>query len=225
MKTYKFKQQADYVFYLSEIIADTVKYKDRLNRYRLEVDNLFELNPDAKIVQTELYESISDKTKAIFYYIFNLLGDESKNAVSYRRFRKILIKNQKELNIKIENLSNEEAAISNLLNKHRNWGLHIPESLFVSKRKVLDLDASFIMEHCYKIPLPQFSYFEIEYLEKLKDDIDNVISAIEVLEKLMRKDYSKLIGKDFALYPDLMQVKPYKIMDIVKCISQHLIRR
>ncbi|WP_282167932.1 hypothetical protein [Shewanella japonica] len=216
MKSYKFKELSDYIYYLSEIIADTAKYKGRLARYEKEIDNLFAELPNAKYIETELFESVSDKTKAIFYYLFNLLGDEAKNAISYRRFRKTLLRDSKTLKIKIPTLTSEEAQISNNLNKIRNWGLHIPESLLVSKRQFCKADKAFIMTQSQTIPLPDFEYFEIEYLSTLKTDVADVIEAVNILEKRMHKDYSILIGSDFKLSPELMKVKPYIIMDVVQ---------
>ena len=76
MKIYKFREKEDYIFYLSEIISDTVKYKERLNRYLTEITDLVALNPDAKIIDAFTYESVSDKAKAILYYLTSILLKE-----------------------------------------------------------------------------------------------------------------------------------------------------
>jgi len=216
MKSYQFKKLPDYIYYLSEIIIDTAKYKARLERYLQEIDVLLAKNSSAKFIETELYESLSDKTKAVFFYLFNLLGDETKTAISYRKFRKMLLKNSKILGISIPKLTNVEAQTSNSFNKHRNWGLHIPESLLVSKRKFLNVDDDFIMLHCKEVPLPHFQYFEIEYLHQLRKEVASVLLSIDLLENRMHKDYTVLVGGAFRLYPDAMKVKPYRIMEIVK---------
>jgi len=90
-KEFKFNHKADYVFYLSELITDCYQKTDRLKKYGQEIEQIILANPSAKIIQTELYESISDKVNRLFQYIFNLLWDESKKAVSFRKFRKRLL--------------------------------------------------------------------------------------------------------------------------------------
>lgn len=225
MKVYKFKEKEDYIFYLSEIISDTVKYKERLVRYLDEINDLLKSNPDAKVVDTILYESVSDKVHAILYYLFNLLGDESKSAISYRKFRRRLVKGDPCLGVKIEALNNEEAQISNSFNQHRNWGLHIPESLFTNKRKIFDITSSEIDKHKKTVGLEIYEYFEIEYLAMLKSEIDSVVESIEVLENRMKQDYSILTGGDFEVSLIHLKVKPYKIMDVVEASLNTQIRK
>jgi hypothetical protein len=216
MKIYKFREKEDYIFYLSEIISDTIKYKERLKRYLDEINDLLKANPHSKVIDTVLYESVSDKIKAILYYLFNLLGDESKSAISYRKFRKLLVKGNSCLDIKLEALSNEEAQISNSFNQLRNWGLHIPESLFTNKRKVFEITSGEIDKYKETVALEVYEYFEIEYLTTLKSEIDSVVESIEILEKRMQQDYSKLISGDFKVSLIHLKVKPYKIMDVVE---------
>lgn len=216
MKIYKFREKEDYIFYLSEIISDTVKYKERLVRYLCEINELIESNPEAKVIDTVLYESISDKTKAILYYLFNLLGDESKSAISYRKFRKLLVRGNACLGVKFESLSNDEAQISNGFNQHRNWGLHIPESLFTNKREIFQITAIEIDKYKETIPLEVYEYFDIKYLTSFKSELDDVVSSVEVLEKRMMQDYLKLTGVNFQVSLIHLQVKPYEIMDVVQ---------
>lgn len=52
------------------------------------MDDLITKNKDKKIIEIYLYQSISYQIKSLFYYIFNLIGDETKLAISYRKFRK-----------------------------------------------------------------------------------------------------------------------------------------
>ena len=136
-KEFKFNDKSDYIFYLSELIIDCYQKTDRLKKYGQEIEQIILTNPNAKLIQTELYESISDKVNRLFQYIFNLLGDESKKAVSYRKFRKRLYKDCKKMNIELEELPQNELKILGEFNTLRNWGLHIPESLFIKKRSFL----------------------------------------------------------------------------------------
>jgi hypothetical protein len=216
MKIYKFREKEDYIFYLSEIISDTVKYKERLKRYLTEINDLVALNPDAKVIDAFTYESVSDKAKAILYYLFNLLGDESKSAISYRKFRKRLVKGAPCLGTKFDTLTNEEAQISNSFNQHRNWGLHIPESLLTNKREIFEITGVEIDKYKETVPLEVYEYFEIEYLTSLKTELADVVSSVEVLENRMMQDYLKLAGVHFQVSLIHLKVKPYKIMDVVQ---------
>ncbi|HIF9236652.1 TPA: hypothetical protein ACX6QH_003027, partial [Photobacterium damselae] len=67
MKVYKFREKEDYIYYLSQIIADTVKYKERLKRYLSEINELVESNLSSGVVEAVVYESVSDKSKALLY--------------------------------------------------------------------------------------------------------------------------------------------------------------
>jgi hypothetical protein len=216
VKVYKFREKEDYIYYLSQIIADTVKYKERLKRYLSEIDDLVESNHGSGVVEAVVYESISDKSKALLYYLFNLLGDESKSAVSYRKFRKLLVKGSPCLNARFERLSNEEAQVSNSFNQHRNWGLHIPESLFTNQRKLQNITGAEIDKRKETVPVEVYDYFEIGYLTSLKAEIEDVISSIEVLEKRMMQDYVKLAGVHFQISLFHIKVKPYEIMEVVQ---------
>ena len=87
-KHFKFNNEADFILYLAELITDLIQKKDRLERYGNEVKLILKNNPNAKFIQSDNFESINDKVNRINQYIFNIIGDESKKAVSYRKFRK-----------------------------------------------------------------------------------------------------------------------------------------
>lgn len=133
-KHFKFNNEADFILYLAELITDLIQKKDRLERYGNEVKLILKNNPNAKFIQSDIFESINDKVNRINQYIFNIIGDESKKAVSYRKFRKILFKQKNNLKITLNNLPREEVELIGEFNQLRNWGLHIPESLYVQKK-------------------------------------------------------------------------------------------
>ncbi|CDT85897.1 hypothetical protein BCT42_14575 [Vibrio lentus] len=216
MKIYAFSSKQDYIFYLSQIIADTIKYKERLKRYLKEIDELVKTSGDSKVIDAVLYESVSDKSKAILYYLFNLLGDESKGAVSYRKFRKLLVKGSPCLGVVFEKLNSEETQVSNSFNRHRNWGLHIPESLLTNEREMHEITGAVIDENMGTIPLEVYEYFDIKYLTSLQLELKDVVSSVEVLEERMMQDYLKLVGVDFQVSFYNLKVKPYAIMEVVQ---------
>lgn len=215
-KIFNLTNKEDYIYYLSEIIIDFITYKNRLSIYQLEINDLIKNNKDKKIIETYLFQSISDRVKSLFYYIFNLIGDETKLAISYRKFRKRLYKNRVHLKLLIEDLSEEEKQTINYFNKHRNWGLHIPESLIVQKKDFFKIDYDFINKYKNNIAVPNYNFFEIEYLEKLNEETVYILSELKTLENRIFKDYRLLVDKPFEINIETQQVKPYQIMDIVK---------
>lgn len=215
-KIFKFSDRGDFIFYLSELIVDLIQKTDRLKHYHKEIDLILKNNPNAKFLDSILYDSISDKVNRIFQYLFNLIGDESKKAVSYRKFRKILFKHMTELKITLEPLADKENEILSDFNSLRNWGLHIPESLFLQKRKYFQMDSAFMIANKYKISIPRYDYFELEFLVKQKEEIENVLKCSEIILERMKKDYSALIQGDFELNYEENRVKPYFFMKAVE---------
>ncbi len=215
-KEFKFNEKADYIFYLSELIADLVQKTDRLTRYRQEIEHLMLTNPNSKFIHFELYETISDKVNRLFQYLFNLLGDESKKAVSYRRFRKRLLKDKKTLNIELEELHESELKILSEYNSLRNWGLHIPESLLVKKKEFFKMNSTFIEANKSTIPIPTYEYFEIQFLTEMKREIQEVIDSSMIILERMKGDYSVLIGGQVNIEYEQNQVKPYLFMTAVQ---------
>ncbi len=215
-KIFMFKVKEDYIYYLSELIIDTIQKSKRLKKYENEIDFLLKNNLGKKFIEAEFYESFSDKTSRLFQYIFNLIGDETKQAFSYRKFRKILYKNKRLLNIELDILTTEEEFIIGEFHKLRNWSLHIPESIFNHKREFFKIDDKFINENKSIIAVDYYQYFEIEFLEKQKDEINQVLNGVEIVLKKMKDDYSILVGGEVEYKEDLMQIKPYAIMEVAK---------
>lgn len=214
-KEFKFNDKSDYIFYLSELIIDCYQKTDRLKKYGQEIEQIILTNPNAKLIQTELYESISDKVNRLFQYIFNLLGDESKKAVSYRKFRKRLYKDSKKLNVELVELPQNELKILGKLNTLRNWGLHIPESLFIQKKAFFKMDSLFIETNKRIIPISTYDYYEIQFLTELKREIQEVLDAAILILERMKNDYSLLIEEPHNIEYEQNQYKPYFFMTAV----------
>lgn len=215
-KEFKFNDRTDYIFYLSELITDLFQKTDRLKKYGQEVEHIILTNPNARFIHSEIYESISDKVNRLFQYLFNLLGDESRKAVSYRKFRKRLFKDKKTLNIELNELSESELNILSEFNSLRNWGLHIPESLFIQKKEFFKMNSIFIETNKSTIPIPTYEYFEIQFLTEMKREIQEVIDSSMVILERMKDDYAILIGGQVKIEYEQNQVKPYLFMTAVK---------
>jgi len=128
----------------------------------------------------------------------------------------LLVRGSSCLDVKFEALNNDEAKVSNDFNQHRNWGLHIPESLYTNKRKILGITGAEIEKHKETIPLEVYDYFDMKYLTSFKSELDEVVSSVEALEKRMMQDYLKLTGVNFQVSFIHLKVKSYKIMDVVE---------
>jgi|GEM_PF-1265407 len=215
-KHFKFNNEADFILYLAELITDLIQKKDRLERYGNEVKLILKNNPNAKFIQSDIFESINDKVNRINQYIFNIIGDESKKAVSYRKFRKILFKQKNNLKITLNNLPREEVELIGEFNQLRNWGLHIPESLYVQKKAFFKMDSQFILTNKKTIPLPTYDYFEIKFLSEMGREIQEILDALNLILERMKNDYAALIGEDVVLEYEKNQVKPYIFMDAVQ---------
>ena len=198
-KEFRFNDITDYIFYLSELIVDLLQKTNRLKMYKNEIQQIISLYPDKNFIQSELYETISDKVNRLFQYLFNLLGDETKKAVSYKKYRKILYKNKNSLGIVLNDLSQNELNILADLNTHRNWGLHIPESLYIQKKEFFKMDKNFINKYNTTIPIPSYEYYEIQYLIELNREIQEVLTASMTILDRMKSDYSALIGKEVKI--------------------------
>jgi hypothetical protein len=215
-KHFKFNNEADFILYLAELITDLIQKKDRLERYGNEVKLILKNNPNAKFIQSDIFESINDKVNRINQYIFNIIGDESKKAVSYRKFRKILFKQKNNLKITLNNLPREEVELIGEFNQLRNWGLHIPESLYVQKKAFFKMDSQFILTNKKTIPLPTYDYFEIKFLSEMGREIQEILDALNLILERMKNDYAALIGEDVVLEYEKNQVKSYIFMDAVQ---------
>jgi hypothetical protein len=213
LKSYQFNNKTDFIYYLSEMMIDLIQRKEKIESYLKEIDCL--LNSNSKFIDSNLYESISDSLARPLEYIFNLLGDESKKAVSYRKFRKILFKKKDILDIKLDKLNQDEESILGQFNQLRNWSLHIPESIYIEKKSFFKMDTNFINENKNKIIIPKYENFEIKFLENFKKEIDEVLSEIDKILSRMKDDYRILIGEDFEIEYEKNYYKPFVIMDIV----------
>jgi hypothetical protein len=214
-KSYKFEDKTDYIFYLSEIIIDLIQRKERIELCLKEANSILINNPSAKLINSNLYDSISDTIIRPLQYIFNLLGDESKQAVSYKKFRKLLFVKRNILGIDLNPLSDEENRILNEFNLLRNWSLHIPESIYTEKKTFFKINSDFIIENKNKIIIPKYENFEIKFLENFKKEMGDVLIEIEKILSRMKDDYRIIIGEDFEIEYEQNHYKSFAIMDIV----------
>lgn len=216
MKYYSFNTITDYIFYLSEIISDCHQKKSRLEKYLGEIDILIKENPVAKSIEADLYEEISDKSLRLIQYLSNLIGDNTKWAMSYSRFRKVLESNKNKLWISINELKKSELDLLHEFNSLRNWWLHIPESLIISKRNKLILDNNIIELYKHNILRVIYKYYELKYLKELQNEVREFLVSTNSIFLTMITDYDLLIKSKSVIEFETWNLKPYLLMDIVQ---------
>lgn len=59
-KEFKFNTRTDYIFYLSELIIDLSQKVERLEKYKLEIEQII-IAPQEQLIQRDIYEGMSDK--------------------------------------------------------------------------------------------------------------------------------------------------------------------
>lgn len=88
-----------------------------------------------------------------------------------------------------------EQNILNEFNNLRNWGLHIPESLFIKKREMFNMNSNFIESNQNIISIPSYDYFEIRFLKVLKREIQEILESSSTILKRIKDDYEALIAE------------------------------
>ena len=120
------------------------------------------------------------------------------------------------MNIELEELPQNELKILGEFNTLRNWGLHIPESLFIQKKEFFKMDSTFIETNKRTIPISTYDYYEIQFLTEMKREIQEVIDSAMLILERMKNDYSLLIEEQLNIEYEQNQYKPYLFMTAVQ---------
>lgn len=147
-------------------------------------------------------------------YLCNIFGDETKNAVSYRQFRKIIDKKYSQGNdeFKLDPLDNGMTELLDGMREQRNWAHHIPQSLFASQENYMVKNEKVSKELFGKlfsdenIYVSVWEYHEIEWLKGLYDSAKDMYEDFKKVFQRMKKDYSTLIGSHMRV---CRSIEPY----------------
>lgn len=252
---YDFQCKEDFIVYLGLIIENLQKCIIRMKRYTKDVESIClnvykEYDANATAVNTEYlqelinledYQDIRKKFKPIPYYkyielsdrinyislkIMNLIGDRTKEAVSYRKFLDSMKSyNKKNTENPIE-LSNLNEKILNLLNRcyrSRNYLAHVGDSVFLSQKEyrqkqIVDLkettniDLGKFTEH--NIYINRFEYVDVEWMFQLYLANKNSLSLFSTIIQQIKRDYSKLTGRKVELQNLQGSVLPFNFAKI-----------
>lgn len=210
LRTYSFNSKYDHIYYFNYLIQEVLNYKDQFNtclNEMIELDSI--LNQD-NIIETLQFEALSRRKDGILRFLCNLLGDETKGTLSFRKYRKKLKKEAPKYGITLPELSNSISVQLNCLNQIRNWSLHYPESLLVAERALLQgtIRSDFIYRTNYK-------FYEREYLIKMIEELTDLNNCFESIFNQMINDYELLIGQKVSIIKMPISIKKYAFMQPV----------
>ena len=209
LRHYSFNSKYDHVYYFNYLIEEVLNYKNQLN---VCLNEMIELNSSSNVdnIEVSQFEALSRRKDGILRFLCNLLGDETKGAVSFRKYRKKLKKDAPKYGITLPELPNSISTQLNFLNKLRNWSLHYPESLVIASKELLqcEIRSDLILSTNYK-------FYEKQYLNKMVEELSALNNSFEEIFNQMIQDYELLIGKKVLVVKSPVTLKMYDLMDPV----------
>lgn len=92
LKTYSFNNKYDHIYYFNYLIAEVLNFKDQLNICLNDLNEFdASLTTDSHVEVLRL-EALLRRKDGLLRFVCNLLGDETKGALSLKRYRKRLKK-------------------------------------------------------------------------------------------------------------------------------------
>lgn len=202
------ENKKDAIIFLNQMIILVDKRMTRLKRSILDLEEeLKKYDENVKTIRTDIYHRHSERIECLSSYLFNLFGDETKMAVSYKQFRNIIEKKAKQGHKEFQ-LDKLESDIVNLLNQFRdmrNWSHHVPQSVLNSQLDYMKEQAglpSGLVEFNFSdeiIAVLTWEYHEIAWLYELHSNITKQYQEFSKVFQRMKKDYSKLIGTSMRI--------------------------
>lgn len=203
MKMRPINNKNDAIIFLNQMIVLADKRITRLKNAISDTETLIEKYNRKDKIETIIYQAYAERIESITMYLCNLFGDETKNAVSYRQFRKILSKkvSQGKEEFELEELDDDMTKLLDSMREQRNWGHHIPQSLFASQENFMvnkqlgnkDIFRNiFTDSHVY---VSMWEYHEIGWLVNLYASSKLAYENYRKIFQRMKKDYSSLVGE------------------------------
>lgn len=198
-KVFEFLTKEDLIMYTSLILELAIRHMDRYNRYIKELEEFIVENE--KISYRE-YKEIEDKLFTPQNHLLNLFGDNSKNAASYLRIRRIMKEKKEVFNLNYIEHDQDTREILNSLYRSRNYEHHVTDSKIMEWGLYRKRQLS-TMPHI-DWPTEEIKINYSEYLEK-ESVVHNHKAAKKMqddfkkLLQFMKKDYSLMIGKSMRV--------------------------
>lgn len=230
LKRYDLETKENFALYLKELIILTHRnimiYKRYIKELRRIVEESDYQNCPNEKINPYLYIDMNNKISAVDDDLLNLIGDETKMAMSYKKFRSLAKKRmEKGLDLCLSDLSDEIKMILNKINELRNWCHHIPESMFTARlelttKLIEDGEAEMVSN---PIIISDFSYYEAAWMTSLLMSHENSYDEFSKVFQQMKKDYSILIGQSMRIeyrIDEVRLIEDLSIPDISLKIQQ-----
>ncbi len=238
-KQFELVGKEDFISYLCLLIDFVYKNLKRYNKYFKEYEKTcFEIyqvyDPEAKKISKDLiltmlkdprylsfrntidlsfdgFSEIQDKARGVSIRLLNSIGDRTKEAMSYNKFRsevksrkRILSEENKEDFLVLDDLSQEQNEILNDFYKARNFEAHLPDLKFISQqkyRKKQKIESGLPMHIVPKeiVFINRYEYIELEWLWMGYIDHTDFKESVEKIFQQIKRDYSKLVGKSMSI--------------------------
>ncbi|MCM0627023.1 hypothetical protein M5J14_21215 [Lysinibacillus sp. OL1_EC] len=253
---YDFKNIEDFESYLRLLIENLDKYLIRYKSYHREIKKLClekyqEIEPEAKDINSDIllkmiisdnyidtrenfspitykkYGKYKDMVTYVQLKILNIIGDRTKEAASYYKFRDAVKKynNNFEPKILLDELTQDINEKLNGCYRSRNYLAHTGDSVFISqieyRRKQAEewkeqsgLDFEKIKKD--KIIVNKYDYVDIEWLFELLIIYERAIPIYISLHQQMRRDLNKISGRKIEIMQFPSKTLPFDFAVISK---------
>lgn len=201
MKMRPINNKKDAIVFLNQMIVLVDKRMMRLKNAICDTEKLLNKYNNKDKIETTIYQAYAERIECLTMFLCNILGDETKNAVSYRQFRKIMDKKfsqgNKEFNL--EPLDKAMIEMLDNMREQRNWGHHIPQSLFASQENFMVNEQNTskkLFEKMFsddEVYVSVWEYHDIEWLVNLYISAKMAYDNYKKVFQRMKKDYSALI--------------------------------
>lgn len=203
MKIRPINSKKDAIIFLNQMIVLTDKRMTRLKNAINDTEKLLRKYNEKNKIETAIYQSYAERIECLTMYLCNIFADETKNAASYRQFRKVIDKKYEKGNdeFKLEPLEKDILKSLDQMREQRNWGHHIPQSLLASQENFMVNEQNVSQElfdglfSDYEVYVSIWEYHDIEWLVDLYVSSQSAYNDYRKIFQQMKKDYSYLIGK------------------------------
>ncbi len=232
--THYFQELED--LYLNTFSKITNQELEEVRKYSAEYllenkDILFEYlnNKESYKIKYYDFKSIGDKLNTPKLTLTNLIGDRTKDAVSYLGFRDRINKYNNQCGsekIQLQELDEEKRRILNKFNNVRNYEHHITDAKFIEWKNYREkqIQKSPLTEWPSNIiSINTYDFVEAWWLFDFYHINKNFKKDIKIVIQQMKKDYSKLIGKSIEIRKNQIDTLPIEFSKISRNgVKRHL---
>jgi hypothetical protein len=199
----------------------------------LEKNEIYLKNKDKVELKYVDYKNIEDKLFTPKKLLLNAFADRTSNGVSYWKFRKEIekkSKNNKEFDFGLQEFDENMRYIINELSSARNYEHHFTDAKFIEWRQYREQQINDSLKQGFynkwpseNIEIYVYEFLDIELLWQLYFTSKESNESFSQLLQQMKKDYSKLIGKQMSVYyKKIRKQSPTSVLEIsINGINRH----